>query len=210
MSCFKILSWHKISGGTICSNMSHKITIISFYILRIFMTVFTISEYFIGHHFQAVSYILKRRGNSLEESACVGCSRSECEELRIPQIWGRGQECVEWVSCQEVTTDCHWDPLWFSPIILSEQSRQSAKIAECLCFSGLTVLSVLHYNSQSNVLTQINLDVKYLPGSIKGKIAGGNWIEIEDFNRKKYFRVSVKLNIRLSTHVSLTIVADKW
>ena len=102
--------------------MSHKITIISFYILRIFMTVFTISEYFIGHHFQAVSYILKRRGNSLEESACVGCSRSECEELRIPQIWGRGQECVEWVSCQEVTTDCHWDPLWFSVIILSEQA----------------------------------------------------------------------------------------
>ena len=70
MTCFKILSWHKKSDGTICSNMSHKITIISFYILRIFMTVFTISEYFIGHTLlQAVSYILKRRGNSWEEGA---------------------------------------------------------------------------------------------------------------------------------------------
>ena len=46
-----------------------------------------------------------------------------------------------------------------------------------VCVSQSSVpqcLTVLHYNLQSTVLTQINLDVKCLPGSIKGKIAGGN------------------------------------
>ena len=80
---FKIPSQEKEFVATICSNMSHKITIISFYILRIFMTVFTISEYFIGHTLlQAVSYILKRRGNSLQESAWVGWGTEDTSDLR--------------------------------------------------------------------------------------------------------------------------------
>ena len=50
------------------------------------MTVFTISEYFIGHTLvQAVSYILKRQGNSLEEPGLAawlpGSSESEFQEL---------------------------------------------------------------------------------------------------------------------------------